>query len=96
MEAERARNTSFELSGEGYQTVEFDLEPAETTLTRWIDPAPFVPSDPKRRAERCELILKMQADGLQSGWNTPTQRPPLSAFPAAWTAVLRCWWPCVP
>ena len=33
MEAERARNTSFELSGEGYQTVEFDLEPAETTLT---------------------------------------------------------------
>ena len=64
MEAERARNTSFELSGEGYQTVEFDLEPAETTLTRWIDPAPFVPGDPKRRAERCELILKMQADGL--------------------------------
>ena len=64
MEAERARNTSFELSGEGYQTVEFDLQPAETTLTRWIDPAPFVPGDPKRRAERCELILKMQADGL--------------------------------
>ena len=64
MEAERARNTSFELSGEGYQTVEFDLEPAETTLTRWIDPAPFVPGDPKRRAERCELILAMQADGL--------------------------------
>ena len=58
MEAERARNTSFELSGEGYRTVEFDLEPVETTLTRWIDPAPFVPGDPKRRAERCELILK--------------------------------------
>ena len=33
MEAERARNTSFELSGEGYQTVEFDLQPVETTLT---------------------------------------------------------------
>ena len=64
MEAERARNTSFEPAGEGYQTVEFDLELAETTLTRWIDPAPFVPGDPKRRAERCELILKMQADGL--------------------------------
>ncbi len=64
MEAERARNTSFELSTDGYTTVEFDLQPAETVLTRWIDPAPFVPSDPKRRAERCELILKMQADGL--------------------------------
>ena len=64
MEAERARNTSFEPASEGYQTVEFDLEPVETVLTRWIDPAPFVPGDPKRRAERCELILKMQADGL--------------------------------
>ena len=96
MEAERARNTSFELSGEGYQTVEFDLEPAETTLTRWIDPAPFVPSDPKRRAERCELILKMQADGLAKRLEHAHAKPPLSAFPAAWTAVLRCWWPCVP
>jgi len=33
-------------------------------LTRRIDPAPFVPGDPQRRAARCELILKMQADGL--------------------------------
>ena len=64
MEAERARNTSFELSRDGYTTVEFDLELTETPLTRWIDPTPFVPGDPKRRAERCELILKMQADGL--------------------------------
>ena len=64
MEAERARNTSFEHSAEGYVTVEFDLAPEETVLTRRIDPAPFVPSDPQRRAARCELILKMQADGL--------------------------------
>lgn len=64
MEAERARNTSFELSREGYLTVDFDLEPADTVLTRFVDPAPFVPSDPHRRAERCELILRMQADGL--------------------------------
>ena len=64
MEAERARNTSFEHTAEGYVTVEFDLAPEETVLTRRIDPAPFVPSDPQRRAARCELILKMQADGL--------------------------------
>ena len=64
MEAERARNTSFEPSAEGYVTVEFDLTPEETVLTRRIDPAPFVPGDPQRRAARCELILKMQADGL--------------------------------
>ena len=51
MEAERARNTSFEPAGEGYQTVEFDLEPAETMLTRWIDPAPLCarrPQAPRR------------------------------------------------
>ena len=64
MEAERARNTSFEHTAEGYVTVEFDLTPEETVLTRRIDPAPFVPGDPQRRAARCELILKMQADGL--------------------------------
>ena len=64
MLAERARNTSFVPSEEGYQRVSFDLKVTETKLTRWIDPAPFVPGDPKRRAERCELILRMQADGL--------------------------------
>ncbi len=64
MESERARNTSFEPSGEGYETVEFDLCCTETTLTRWVDPAPFVPGNLHRRAQRCELILKMQADGL--------------------------------
>ena len=64
MELERARNTSFEPCTEGYVTVDFDLTLTETLLTRRVDPAPFVPGDPKRRAERCELILKMQADGL--------------------------------
>ena len=64
MESERARNTSFEPSAEGYQTVEFHLEPTETSLTRWVDPTPFVPHDQRLRAQRCELILKMQADGL--------------------------------
>ena len=64
MESERARNTSFEPSAEGYLTVGFDLTLTETPLSRWVDPTPFVPHDERRRAERCELILKMQADGL--------------------------------
>ena len=55
MEAERARNTSFEHTAEGYITVEFDLTPEETVLTRRIDPAPFVPGDPQRRAARSEF-----------------------------------------
>ena len=64
MESERARNTSFEPSAEGYLTVDFDLALTETKLSRWVDPTPFIPHDEHRRAERCELILKMQADGL--------------------------------
>ena len=64
MEAERARNTSFEPACEGYQTVEFDLPLTETVLTRWVDPTPFIPHNEQLRAQRCELILKMQADGL--------------------------------
>ena len=64
MELERAHNTSFEPCADGYQTVDFDLELTETVLTRWVDPTPFIPHDERRRAERCELILKMQADGL--------------------------------
>ena len=64
MESERARNTSFEPSTEGYLTVDFDLILTETPLSRWVDPTPFIPHDERRRAERCELILKMQADGL--------------------------------
>lgn len=36
----------------------------ETALTRPVSPTPFVPSDAAARAERCELILEIQADGL--------------------------------
>ena len=64
MESERARNTSFEPSAEGYLTVDFDLALTETRLSRRVDPTPFIPHDERRRAQRCELILKMQADGL--------------------------------
>ena len=64
MESERARNTSFEPSTVGYCTVDFDLTLAETSLTRWVDPTPFIPHNEQLRAARCELILKMQADGL--------------------------------
>ena len=63
MEAERARNTSFEHTAEGYVTVEFDLTPEETVLTRRIDPAPFVPGDPQRRAARfkCAAAQRLRA-----------------------------------
>ena len=62
--AERRRNTSFEPVADGYETVSFQLPMREVPLTRYISPTPFVPADDAARAERCELILQMQADGL--------------------------------
>ena len=61
---ERIRNTSFQPRPEGYTRVPFDLIPAETSLTRPVSPAPFVPQDKTDRAERCETILRIQAEGL--------------------------------
>ena len=52
----------------GYVNVPFSLGAdaalRETPLTRYVDPHPFVPSDPARRAERCEDVFAIQAHGL--------------------------------
>ena len=64
MVSERCRSTTFQPESEGYQTVMFHLPLREVELTRYVSPAPFVPADDNARAERCELILAMQADGL--------------------------------
>ena len=61
---ERQRNTSFLPQGEGYVTVPFELLTVPLTLTRPVSPTPFVPQDAATRAERCELILRIQAEGL--------------------------------
>ena len=61
---ERARNTTFMPQPQGYTTVAFDLDPVENKLTRAFSPTPFVPQEEAARAERCELILRIQAEGL--------------------------------
>ena len=70
--AERTRMSTFECAASpeelGYVAVPFslgaDAASRETPLTRWVDPHPFVPSDPARRAERCEDVFAIQAHGL--------------------------------
>ena len=62
--SERCRNTSFEPMPDGYEVVSFSLPVKEVPLTRHFSPTPFVPADDTARAERCELILRMQSDGL--------------------------------
>lgn len=48
-----------------YYTVLLDFTISTTPLTRTIDPMPFIPLDKNGLAERCELILAMQAQGLK-------------------------------
>ena len=64
MVQERQRNTTFMPETDGYTTVEFELPPVEFALTRPVSCTPFVPQDAATRAERCELILRIQAEGL--------------------------------
>ena len=64
MVQERQRNTTFMPETDGYITVEFELPPVEFALTRPVSCTPFVPQDAATRAERCELILRIQAEGL--------------------------------
>ncbi len=64
--SERMRMHTFGESRYTYTSVAFSLKHIhETTLTRYIDKAPFVPSEPDKRAVRCEKILTLQALGLK-------------------------------
>ena len=69
---ERTRMSTFECASSpeaaGYAVASFslgaDAATRETTLTRYVDPRPFVPTDAARRAERCEDVFSIQAHGL--------------------------------
>ena len=63
----RRRNmNTFAVRGDAdYRICRFPLEIAETSLTRDVDPAPFVPSDPASLHRRCEEILDIQSVGLK-------------------------------
>ncbi len=70
LQYDRRRSPIFDASANGDITENyFSLTPAETVLTRVIDPHPFIPADPTERARRCELILSIQAEGLKKRIN---------------------------
>ena len=63
---ERRKNTTFKTAKERTLTrVPFDIEITETELTRVFPSRPFVPSENRERAKRCEEILTIQAMGLK-------------------------------
>ena len=62
---ERRRMTTFESRNDGYTEIPFNLKIEKTSLTRKIDPMPFVPSSKFDREKRCDEILAIQAMGLK-------------------------------
>lgn len=66
LESDRRRMTTYEENpGSDYLQIPFSLELTEVELTRFISPAPFVPSTKAKRDSRCNEILMIQAMGLK-------------------------------
>ena len=62
---ERRRMSTYGSTNAAYITVEFHLKEEQTSLTRFVDPAPFVPGKKEDRRKRCEEIFMIQAMGLK-------------------------------
>lgn len=63
---ERRRMSTFEaIDASDYTVSSFSLDCSRTELSRFVDPAPFVPKDKAGRDKRCEEILAIQAMGLK-------------------------------
>ena len=62
----RCQMSTFEITDDySYLVQEFELKTEDTVITRYIDPAPFVPSDVNNLKSRCEEILDIQSIGLR-------------------------------
>jgi NAD+ synthase (glutamine-hydrolysing) len=72
LKSERRRmNTYLGQNTADYQVVPFSFKEgtyqlSEIILTRYIDPAPFVPSNKSERDKRCKDIINIQAMGLKT------------------------------
>lgn len=63
---ERRRMTTYRCENNpDYTKVFFEMEFEKISLTRLIEPMPFVPKNKEKRAERCEEIFAMQSMGLK-------------------------------
>ncbi len=65
LNGQRRRMGTFQGETDGYQQIFFHLKKEETVLTRFVDPAPFVPEEISERKKRCEEILSIQSMGLK-------------------------------
>ena len=68
LDYERRRLTTFRSNADSRViTVPFALEPCTTTLTRHVNPLPFVPEDGAECSEHCDEIILLAALGLPGG-----------------------------
>lgn len=65
LNGQRRRMTTFRYDKKDYQEITFHLKKEDTHLTRFVDPAPFVPGKIEERRKRCEEILYIQSMGLK-------------------------------
>ena len=63
--AKRHMMSTYEMTDADYYETYFSLPLQETKLTRFVDKAPFVPSDEASLRRRCEEILDIQSMGLK-------------------------------
>lgn len=73
--SERRRMTTYVIKDSGYYTIEYSMpslvkgsmknQLPEINLTRFVDPAPFVPSKKEERQKRCQEIIMIQSMGLK-------------------------------
>ena len=64
IETERRRMTTFVVEDD-HRWADFDREVKDPILSRYVNPAPFVPADKTDRDRRCDEILMIQAMGLK-------------------------------
>jgi NAD+ synthase (glutamine-hydrolysing) len=62
--SERLRMNTFGARENTHVKVPFVTAVRKTRIRRFVDPAPFVPSDRAERDQRCEQILAIQVNGL--------------------------------
>ena len=65
LNTERRKMSTFETDSSDYKFQPFDLAVTDTNLTRFVDPAPFVPDSKIDRDRLCEDILNIQSMGLK-------------------------------
>ena len=65
--SERRRMSTFAAGSRSgdYLRFSFFIDKSDTTLSRFVDPAPFVPGNKGKRDKRCEEILAIQSMGLK-------------------------------